>query len=506
MEGFPVKDPTDAPTTVPSEGVHKLSGSEWTLDDLLAIEQICARHAAHYRLDTFPNQLEVISSEQMLDSYVSSGLPVNYGHWSFGKHYLIESANYRSGANSLAYEIVINTDPCIAFLMEDNSLAMQTLVIPHACFGHNSFSKGNYLFRQWTQPDAILDYMLFARNYIADCEERYGADKVEQTLDALHALRDQGLDKYKRPSRLDTRKERAEQAKRLSLAQETMRQAEYYSLVPQSAKAAKADTVFPANPEENLLYFLEKHAPKLEPWQRELARIVRKIAQYFYPQRQTQVMNEGWATFWHHRLINDMYDAGQIDQGILLECLHSHTNVIRQREYSPLNPYALGFAAWNEIKRVCESPTDEDREYLPDIAGKDWLDTFHDIMQNYRDESFLLQFLTPKLVRDFRLMNIHTSEGLDHWTVTNTAGPEGFKAIRSQLSAAYRLESAMPEISVVRYAHDTDRKLVLHHQSYNGKLLAKNEATQTLKHLRQLWGFDVSLESIDQNGRTVATY
>ena len=136
---------------------------------------------------------------------------------------------------------------------------------------------------------------------------------------------------------------------------------------------------FPLNPEENLLYFIEKHAPKLEPWQRELARIVRKIAQYFYPQRQTQVMNEGWATFWHHRLINDMYDAGQIDQGILLECLHSHTNVVRQRDYSALNPYALGFAAWNEIKRVCDKPTAEDREYLPDIAGKDWLETFHDI-------------------------------------------------------------------------------------------------------------------------------
>jgi len=483
-----------------------LKGSEWTLDDLLGIEQMCARHAARYRLDTFPNQLEVISSEQMLDSYVSSGLPVNYGHWSFGKHFLIENANYRSGANSLAYEIVINTDPCIAFLMEDNSLAMQALVIPHACFGHNSFSKGNYLFRQWTQPDAILDYMLFARNYIADCEERYGFERVEQTLDALHALRDQGLDKYKRPSRLDTRKERVEQAKRLAAAQETMRQAEYYSLVPQSAKATKADTIFPANPEENLLYFLEKHAPKLEPWQRELARIVRKIAQYFYPQRQTQVMNEGWATFWHHRLINDMYDAGQIDQGILLECLHSHTNVIRQREYSGLNPYALGFAAWNEIKRVCEKPTDEDREYLPDVAGKDWLETFHDIMQNYRDESFLLQFLTPKLVRDFRLMNIQTREGLDHWTVDHTASPEGFKSIRSQLSAAYRLESAMPEISVMRYAHDTDRKLFLQHQSYSGKMLLKDQADQTLKHLRWLWGFDVSLETVDQNGATLRIY
>jgi stage V sporulation protein R len=485
---------------------RRLSGSEWTLDDLLGIEQLCARHAERYRLDTFPNQLEVISSEQMLDSYVSSGLPVNYGHWSFGKHFLIENANYRSGANSLAYEIVINTDPCIAFLMEDNSLAMQTLVIPHACFGHNSFSKGNYLFKQWTQPDAILDYMLFARNYVADCEERYGFERVEQTLDALHALRDQGLDKYKRPSRLDTRKERAEQAKRLAIAQETMRQAEYYSLVPQTARASKTDAVFPANPEENLLYFIEKHAPKLEPWQRELARIVRKIAQYFYPQRQTQVMNEGWATFWHHRLINDMYDARQIDQGILLECLHSHTNVVRQREYSGLNPYALGFAAWNEIKRVCEDPTDEDREYLPDVAGKDWLETFHDIMQNYRDESFLLQFLTPKLVRDFRLMNIQTREGQDHWTVDHTAGPEGFKAIRSQLSAAYRLESAMPEISVVRYAHDTDRKLVLQHQSYGGKTLVKSQAEQTLKHLRMLWGFDVSLETVDQNGATLSVF
>ena len=484
----------------------KFSGSEWTLDELLAIEQTCAQHAQRYGLDTFPNQMEVITSEQMLDSYVSSGLPVNYGHWSFGKHFLIESGKYQSGAHALAYEIVLNTNPCIAFLMEGNSLAMQALVIPHACFGHNSFSKGNYLFQQWTQPDAVLDYMLFARNYIADCEERHGAERVEQTLDALHALRDQGLDKYKRPRKLDTRKERAEQAKRLSIAQETMRQAEYYSVVPHAPKAADTDPVFPASAEENLLYFIEKHAPKLEPWQRELARIVRKIAQYFYPQRQTQVMNEGWATFWHHRLLNDMYDAGQIDQGILLECLHSHTNVIRQPEYARLNPYALGFAAWNEIKRVCEAPTAEDREYLPDIAGKNWLDTFHDIMRNYRDESFLLQFLTPKLVREFRLMAIQTGEGLDHWTVSDTAGSDGFKSIRSQLAAGYRLESYMPDISVVRYGRDTDRKLVLQHQSYNGRSLLAEETEQTLKHLRWLWGFDVSLEALDQGGRMLKTY
>ena len=484
----------------------KFTGSEWTLDDLIEIEQICGRHAERYGLDTYPNQMEVITSEQMLDSYVSSGLPVNYGHWSFGKHFLIESGKYRSGQNALAYEIVINTNPCIAFLMEGNSLAMQALVIPHACYGHNSFSKGNYLFKQWTQPEAVLDYMIFARNYVAECEERFGVERVEQTLDALHALRDQGLDKYKRPRKLDTRKERAEQAKRLLTAQENMRQGEYFSVTPHQAKRSSSEAVFPASPEENLLYFIEKHAPKLEPWQRELARIVRKIAQYFYPQRQTQVMNEGWATFWHHRLINDMYEAGQIDQGILLECLHSHTNVVRQPEYTRLNPYALGFAAWNEIKRVCEKPTDEDREYLPEIAGKDWLETFHDVMQNYRDESFLLQFVTPKLVRDFRLMSIQTDEGEDHWTVANTAGAEGFKSIRSRLAAQYRLETWMPEISVVRYGRDTDRKLVLQFQSYQGRSLAEDEASQTLKQLRQLWGFDVALEAVDQNGNVVRTF
>jgi spore cortex formation protein SpoVR/YcgB (stage V sporulation) len=180
--------------------------------------------------------------------------------------------------------------------------------------------------------------------------------------------------------------------------------------------------------------------------------------------------------------------------------------VIRQREYSGVNPYALGFAAWNEIKRVCEKPTAEDREYLPDIAGKDWLETFHDTMQNYRDESFLLQFLTPRLVRDFKMMNIQTREGLDHWVVSDTAGNESFKSIRSQLSAAYRLEASMPEISVVRYARDTDRKLVLHHQSYDGKMLMATQAQQTLKHLRSLWGFDVSLESVDQSGMTLKSY
>ena len=476
------------------------AGSEWTFDHLEAIDKACAEHAKRYKLDYFPNQIEVITSEQMLDAYSAVGLPVNYHHWSFGKDFMAQQKSYRSGQQNLTYEIVINSSPCISYLMEDNSLAMQALVIAHACYGHNSFFKGNYLFKEWTQPDAIIDYMLFARTYIAECEERYGYDRVEATLDALHALQNHGVDKYKRPGKLDSKKERTEQAKRLVAAKDAMRQNEYYSLVPQLEEAKEQTKQFPEQPEENLLYFIEKHAPKLEPWQRELTRIVRKIAQYFYPQRQTQVMNEGWASFWHHRLLNDMYDADQIDDGILVDCMISHTNVINQRGYSSFNPYALGFAMFTDIKRICESPTDEDRQYLPDIAGKDWLETLHDARQNYRDESFILQFLSPNVVRNLKIMRMETDYNFPFWTVTQTASQEGFEEIRRRLAASRRLDSYMPEISVVRYQHAGDRSLLLRYQAYAEKTLEPNTAYQTLSHLSYLWGYDVLLESVDENG------
>jgi stage V sporulation protein R len=479
------------------------TGSEWTFDHLEKIDRACAEHARRYRLDWFPNQIELITSEQMLDAYSSVGLPVNYHHWSFGKEFLANQKGYEAGEQGLAYEIVINSNPCISYLMENNSLAMQALVIAHACYGHNSFFKGNYLFRQWTQPEAILDYMVFARNYVAECEELYGYDRVERTLDALHALRDHGVDRYKRPGKLDSLRERKEQAKRLQVAQEQMRQSEYYSLVPQHAAAATLERVFPEQPEENLLYFIEKHAPRLEPWQRELTRIVRKIAQYFYPQRQTKVMNEGWATFWHHRILNDMYDADQIDEGVLLECMHSHTNVISQRGFAQFNPYALGFAMFTDIRRVCEHPTAEDRHYLPAVAGTDWLETLHDAMHNYRDESFILQFLSPKVLRDLKLMHIHTDETDDAWEVMQTASVEGFEAIRRELAANHRMELYLPEISVVRYRREQDRSLLLRHQAWHGKMLEAEQAEKTLAQLKYLWGYDVSMETVDAQGRVL---
>ena len=186
--------------------------SEWSFPLLKRFDREIGRIAKdQFGLDTYANQIEVITSEQMIDAYSSVGLPINYHHWSFGKHFVSTEQTYRRGQMGLAYEIVINSDPCIAYLMEENSLPMQALVIAHACYGHNSFFKGNYLFQTWTSADAIIDYLVFARAYVAECEERYGADQVELLLDSCHALMNHGVDRYKRPAPLSLAEEQKRQ-------------------------------------------------------------------------------------------------------------------------------------------------------------------------------------------------------------------------------------------------------------------------------------------------------
>ena len=164
-------------------------GADWEFSTIQrchdAIQQIAVEELG---LNCYPNQIEVIGTEQMLDAYSSIGMPLFYKHWSFGKHFAHQEASYRKGFMGLAYEIVINSSPCISYLMEENTATMQTLVIAHAAFGHNHFFKNNYLFKQWTDAEGILDYLDFAKSYVAQCEDRYGRIAVEFTLDAAHAL------------------------------------------------------------------------------------------------------------------------------------------------------------------------------------------------------------------------------------------------------------------------------------------------------------------------------
>ncbi len=485
------------------------TGSEWTFELLENYDVEIARIAASYGLDTYPNQIEIISSEQMMDAYASCGLPVYYYHWSFGKQFLSIEKHYKRGQMGLAYELVINSNPCIAYLMEENTMMMQALVIAHACYGHNSFFKNNYLFKTWTSADAIVDYLVFAKNYIAECEERYGVEAVEEVLDSCHALMNYGVDRYRKPPPLSLREEKLRQKERVAYLQAQLNEL-WRRTVPEKPKREEKYARFPREPEENLLYFIEKNAPLLEPWQREVVRIVRKIAQYLYPQRHTKVMNEGWATFWHYTIINQLYEEGLVTDGFMLEFLESHTNVIAQPPfdhdfYTGINPYALGFAIFQDLKRICEAPTEEDRRWFPEIAGSPWLETFDFAMRNFKDDSFIAQYLSPQVIRKLRLFSVLDDENESELEISAIHDEEGYLKIRQALSEQYNLGSLEPDIQVWSVDTRGDRSLTLRHFEHQRRPLA-DSAEGVLKHVHRLWGFKVRLETVDPQGRIKERY
>ncbi|MFN3586341.1 MAG: SpoVR family protein [Moraxellaceae bacterium] len=479
------------------------TGSEWTFELIRRYDEEIARIAhEEFGLDTYPNQIEVISSQQMMDAYSSVGMPVGYHHWSFGKHFVSVENSYRRGQMGLAYEIVINSNPCIAYLMEENTMMMQALVIAHASYGHNSFFKGNYLFRSWTDAGSIIDYLLFAKNYLRRCEERHGVQEVEAILDSCHALMNYGVDRYKRPYPISAEEERLRLEEREEALQKQVN--DLWRTIPFRNRREEEEAMrqrWPAEPQENLLYFIEKNSPLLEPWQREIVRIVRKIAQYFYPQRQTQVMNEGWATFWHYTLLNRLYDKGLVTDGFMLEFLQSHTAVVYQPGfdspyYRGINPYALGYAMYQDIKRICEAPTDEDRYWFPDIAGKPWLPTLKFAMQSFKDESFIQQFLSPKVMRDLKLFAVLDDDQKSTLEISAIHDDGGFRRLRQALSNQYNLSMNEPNIQVWNVNRHGDRSLTLRHVRHARRPLS-DTAIEVLKHLHRLWKFDVHLESWD---------
>jgi stage V sporulation protein R len=489
-------------------------GADWEFGTIQRchdeIEKIALKEMG---LDVYTNQIEVIGTEQMLDAYSSIGMPLFYKHWSFGKHFSRHEAMYRAGMQGLAYEIVINSNPCISYIMEENTAMMQTLVIAHAAFGHNHFFKNNYLFQQWTDANGILDYLEFAKDYITSCEERYGETAVERLLDAAHALMSQAVHKYPRKRAADLRSEEKRERERREHDEKVFN--DLWRTVPgkentrHDPTAAEQRKALLELPQENILYFMEKSAPRLAPWQREILRIVRIIAQYFYPQSQTKVMNEGCATYTHYTIMNRLHEKGLLTDGAMVEFLSSHTNVVFQpefddRRYSGINPYALGFAMMQDIERICTLPTAEDRQWFPHIAGcNDHMNVLRDVWANYRDESFILQYLSPKLVRQFALFHVMDDASEPNLRVESIHDERGYRKIKQALARHYDVSWNSADIQVVDVNLAGDRRLILHHRALNRVLLEEKDARLVLQHLADLWGYEVLMKEIDPGTEAV---
>ncbi|PJD92411.1 MAG: SpoVR family protein [Legionella sp.] len=487
------------------------TGSEWTFELIADYDREIGRLAKDFKLDTYPNQIEMISAEQMIDAYASVGMPINYTHWSFGKHFVSVEKKYQRGHMGLAYELVINSNPCVSYLMEENSMAMQALVIAHACYGHNSFFKSNYLFKMWTSADAIIDYLVFAKHYINECEERHGIAAVEVVLDACHAIMNYGVDRYQHPAPLSIQEEKIRQQTREAYLQSEVN--ELWRTIPKSKDMPEAHQKkkFPTEPQENILYFIEKHAPLLEPWQREIVRIVRKIAQYFYPQKQTKVMNEGWACFWHYTLLHALYDEHLVTDEFMLEFLQTHTSVILQPGYnsphfSGINPYALGYHMMQDIRRIAENPSAEDRHWFPELAHTNWLQSMDSAMRHYKDESFIAQFLSPKIMRDLKLFQLVDDVNHPQLHIGAIHDDDGYQQVRSALSNQYNLSQMEPDIQVFGVDLEESRGLTLHHTQYNQMPLDPHTTSDVLKHIYALWKFPVTLQSLSSDHQTAIEF
>jgi spore cortex formation protein SpoVR/YcgB (stage V sporulation) len=462
----------------------------------------------------YPFQIEMITADSMINAYASIGMPIMYSHWSFGKEYMRNKHAYDNGQSGLALELITNDSPCSTMLMEDNAMYQQAMVIAH-CVGHNSFFKCNDYFVQWTNAGSIIDYLAFAKRYITQCELRYGEEEVERVLDAAHSLAQHGVDKHPRKS---ARKMTESQYLQMLVEKEEREMQESdYILNRTKLKSSDKDepspdwmdeTYDPLVGEENLLYYIMKRAPNMPTWKREILRIVWKINQYFYIQGQTKISNEGWASFCHYFIMTRLEEKGVISSDAFLAFLRDHSGVIFQptfdkQYYSGVNPYAVGFAIYQDIKRICENPTNEDKKFMPHLIGQKWQDAVTRAAFEYRDDSFIMQFMSPKVARDLALFSVEISTkqnvlGQKKQTalVTDVADLDGFRNLRNMMAENTQRIEHVPEIRVSGADFEGDRTLVLHYHPYKNRELDVEDTQAVISYIDELWGYPVELYTV----------
>jgi stage V sporulation protein R len=452
----------------------------YTLEDLQEWNRRIVDVVQDFGLDPYPQEFEICDYEQMLSYMVYSGMPSHYPHWSYGKAFEKLKTLYDYGLSGLPYEMVINSNPCIAYLMRDNTLALQVLTMAHV-YGHNDFFKNNFTFRTIRAEFTAETFKAHAnrvRHYIED--PSIGLEKVERILDAAHALSLQCRRNLsiRKPTETEQMEAKLRDSKPpLDPFQSVHRRKEWVS--PDLAK-------IPLEPEEDILLFIRDHNLQLAEWEKDLVTIVHEQAQYFIPQIETKIMNEGWASFWHKRIL----EALDLPQSLKIEFLIRHTQVL-----SPipggLNPYHVGMKVWEDIeKRWTEPDPEEEKEYGP--KKKNAQEKLFEVREVERDSSFLRRYLTEGLVRELNLFE-YKSRGNEK-VISRVADADSWQAIKDTLIQNVGT-GTIPVIKIEDADYSKNRGLFLQH-NHDGRDLQLEYAEKTLQYLRQLWGREVILETM----------
>ncbi len=481
--------------------INPFSNADWTEKSLGDMWEVINKIAKEeFKLDFYDPYFEVVTFEEMLQIYTTS-FPVMFNHWSFGKDYEELYKQYKYNRASIAYEVIFNTNPALCYLLETNSSTMQALVMAHAACGHSAFFKHNSFIRENTNSGTIIVFMKNMRNYVQECEAKYGAKRVEEILDVCRALQLYAIDRAETIEISKTAREK----KKIKRLEEQEKDFDLKVGELSSPTEAIGEAKVFRIKEENILKFIAKYSPSLKPWERELIFMYCKVQQYFYPQIFTKLMNEGYASFWHYQIMNRLYELGHINEGAVLEFLQSHTSVLCQHDhdsksYRGLNPYKLGFEVFNEIKRICENPTAEDKFLFPDLIGKNWVDEVHFAAANFKDESFILQYLSPKLVRELKLFKYEDDSTKPFYEIKAVHSDEDFKEIRKELSNHYNLFNHLPFVYIEGADLKRSRALYLVCKQIKDADVKEESFAKTCHLLKKIWPYPIKIKYIPLHG------
>lgn len=449
-----------------------------------AIEEIMDI-ARGFGLDFYPMRFEICPAD-IIYTFGAYGMPTRFSHWSFGKAFHRMKLQYDFNLSRI-YELVINSDPCYAFLLEGNSLIQNKLIVAHV-LAHCDFFKNNVHFSN-TKRD-MVESMAASAERIRAYEMRYGKDEVETFLDAVLSINEH-IDPSLVRGKQRARDEGDSYGNGKGQKQEPPKKATPYDdlwkLDRKDGGSSKRQSPtqkrkIPPEPEKDLLLFLEEHSPVLEGWQRDVLTILREEMLYFWPQLETKVMNEGWATYWHVCILREM----DLTEEETVEFAKLHAGVI-QPSSTGINPYYLGFKMLEDIERRWNEPTEKERKEFGREPGKGREKLF-EVREVERDMSFIRNYLTKELVEDLDLYLFH-KQGND-WVVAD----KQWENVRDQLVAA-RVNGGFPYITVQDGDYLQNGELYLKHH-YEGLELDIKHLEKTLPYVHRLWGRTVHLETV----------
>ncbi|MCY9760577.1 SpoVR family protein [Paenibacillus alvei] len=463
---------------------------EYAIDEITEI-------AEGFGLDFYPMRYEICPAE-IVYTFGAYGMPTRFSHWSFGKSFHKMKMQYDFGLSKI-YELVINSNPCYAFLLEGNSLIQNKLIVAHV-LAHCDFFKNNARFSNTNRN--MVESMSVTAERINQYEMEYGTQAVESFIDAVLGIQEHIDPNVVKPRNLD--KERYMELKQRELREaQPSKPGRYDDLWEldnggSAAKSSKSNLheftnrPFPPEPEKDIIWFIQQFSPVLEDWQRDMMSMLRDEMLYFWPQIETKIMNEGWASYWHQRIIREL----DLSSEETIEYAKLNSSVVQPSRHS-LNPYYLGIKLFEDIEKRWDNPTKEERERYGRQPGQGRAKIF-EVRELESDQSFLRNYLTKKLTEELDLY-IFEKKGPE-WKITD----KSWENIRDQLVYS-RVNGGFPYITVEDGDYQRSGELYLMHQ-YEGVELDLKYVERTLPYVFTLWGKPVHVETTVDDKHVVFTY